>query len=182
MATMRMADVVIIAEGRHPRIKWPHESNTSINATKFLVSRMFTDAIFNGDIRVIQTIVNRIDGGLPKDVDIEEARTLFGDCVNCILESPIDERIKVHPDDSVLMAMAKALYAEAVKDIYWNHELNKPVKKPTTEDKQSRDAALRMILERSQGRRTITSKEKQLENIEVAGWIKSLKDGSDTVV
>lgn len=167
---------MITAEGMRPRVGFPH--NNVENATEFFVARLFTDAIFNGDIRAMQTIIQRIDGGLPKDVDVANVKTAFGDCVNEILDGPIDDRMKVHPSDTVLMAMAKSLYAESVRDIYWNEKQKKPIPKPSTEAKQCKDAARRMILERTCGRRTLTAKEKNEETVEIASWIKELGSGS----
>jgi len=156
----------------------------SSGAKAHLVSQMFTDAVFNQDIRVIQTIINRIDGGLPKDTEVDEYRTLFGDCMNEVLEMDRGEQLKVTPDDTVMMALCKSLYAIATTDIY--HEVksdrygNRWARKvtPSTEKKQARDIALRLVLERAGGRKTITPK--QVDDrpvIEVADWISGALSG-----
>jgi hypothetical protein len=147
-------------------------------AKSHLAAQMFTDAVFNQDIRVIQTIVQRIDGGLPKDTELSEYKTEFGDCLNEVLALESHMQLVVVPDDTVMMALCKSLYDIASSDIY--HEIksdahgNKWSKKvnPSTEKKQARDSALRLVLERSGGRKTITSaNRKEIQVIEVASWI-----------
>jgi hypothetical protein len=154
--------------------------NDSPNAKSYLTSQMYTDAVFNQDIRVIQTIINRIDGGLPKDSDVEHYQTLFGDCMNEVLQLTSGEQLKVLPSDTVMMALCKSLYDIATTDIYheiksdkngnkWSRRIN-----PSTEKKQARDSALRLVLERAGGRKTATpSAPPNLGRIEVADWIKS---------
>ena len=149
MADERMADVVMAAEGMRPGIG-PASRDGSANAATFLVCRMFTDAIFSEDIRAIQLIINRIDGGLPKDVEVGEYRTKFSDCLNEIMSMESGEQLKVKPDDTVMMALCKALYALSVQDIYWDEGRGK-MRRPSVDRKQERDAALRMVLERTGG-------------------------------
>lgn len=172
---MQLKDVVVISEGRHPHVGFPHSNKE--NAAMFLVSRLFTDAIFNGDIRAITTIINRIDGGLPKDCDIERYQTLFGDCINQVLELENAERLRVLPDDSVMMAMCKSLYDLAVQDIYWDPKKGKKIK-PTVDKKQERDSAMRIILERAGGRKTLSSVPELKEEVQVADWIASLPESN----
>jgi hypothetical protein len=139
---------------------------------------MFTDAVFNQDIRVIQTIINRIDGGLPKDIDVGEYQTLFGDCMNQVLEMTAGTQLKVLPTDTVMMALCKSLYDIASTDVYheiksdkngnhWSRKIN-----PSTEKKQAKDSALRLVLERAGGRKTtIPARTKELETPIIASWI-----------
>lgn len=176
MAHLQMAEVVYKTEYGVPRVG--DASGTLRDAQSFLVSQMFTDAVFNQDIRVIQTIINRVDGGLPKDVDVAEYRTLFGDCMNEVLSMESHLQIKVLPTDTVMMALCKSLFDIASSDIYhemksdqygnkWSRKVN-----PSTERKQSRDSALRLVLERSGGRKTSTpAKVKELAQVVVADWI-----------
>lgn len=168
---MRMSEVVTISEGKRPRIGLYPKSKA--NASTFLICRLFTDAVFNQDIRAIQLIINRIDGGLPKDVEVDQFKTEFGDCINEVLEMESGEQLKVMPDDTVMMAMCKSLYSLAVQDIYWNEDKGVPCK-PSTERKQERDSALRMVLERAGGRKTTQTVPREIETVEEADWIKSL--------
>lgn len=118
---MKMSDVVAVAEGvggKGMLIRLPNGG--SENAADFLVCRLFTDAIFNEDIRAIQLIIDRIDGGLPKDIDMDGYRTQFSDCFNEIMQMESASQIKLLPDDTVMMALCKALYALSVQDIYWD--------------------------------------------------------------
>lgn len=164
----------------------PRISGETPNARGYLVSQMYTDAVFNQDIRVIQTIVSRIDGGLPKDTELDGYQTLFGDCLTEIMAMTDGNQLKVTPDDSVMMALCKSLYDIATADIY--HEVrsdkngNRWSKKitPTTERKQARDSALRLVLERTGGRKTaIPKKLERLEEVVVADWIQQALPGGE---
>ena len=170
MASQPMKDVVTLVEGKNPRIGFPYGES---NAAKFLVGRLFTDAVFNQDIRAIQLIINRIDGGLPKDVDMDNYQTYFGDCLNEVMSTTDGTQLKVMPDDTVMMALCKSLYATSVEDIYWD-EKNQRKRRPTDAQKRDRDTALRMVLERAGGRKTTPEIAKEKETTDIADWIKSL--------
>lgn len=156
------------------------------NAKGHLVSQMYTDAVFNQDIRVIQTIINRIDGGLPKDTDLDSYQTLFGDCMNAVLEITDGTQLKVTPEDTVMMALCKSLYDIATADIYneiktdkhgnrWSRKIT-----PSTERKQARDSALRLVLERAGGRKTaILAAADTREEVVVADWIQQALPGGE---
>lgn len=171
---MRMSDVVSVAEGvggKGALIRIPNGG--SENAADFLVCRLFTDAIFNEDIRAIQLIIDRIDGGLPKDIDMDGYRTQFSDCFNEIMQMESASQIKLLPGDTVMMALCKALYALSVQDIYWDPDEERK-RKPSAMVKQERDAALRMVLERTGGRKTMSAASVEHQEIESADWIKNL--------
>jgi hypothetical protein len=176
MAHLQMGQVVYRNEFDLPRVGTGTSAHQDAKA--YLASQMYTDAVFYADIRVIQTIINRVDGGLPKDVDVAEYQTLFGDCMNQVLDMDDSVKLKVMPTDTVMMALCKSLYDLATADIY--HEMksdkhgNKWCKKinPSTEKKQSRDSAMRLVLERAGGRRTTTpAKSAELGQVVVADWI-----------
>lgn len=167
-----MSEVVTLAEGRNARIGFPYGAK---NAAKFLVGRLFTDAVFNQDIRAIQLIINRIDGGLPKDTELDNYQTLFGDCLAKVMNTTDGTQLKVMPEDTVMMALCKSLYAMSVNDIYWDEEKQRK-RRPTDAEKKERDAALRMVLERTGGRKTLNATSTEKEEIEVAPWIAMLKE------
>ena len=171
MASMRIGDIVAISEGMHYTIG----SHLARNAGEYLVSRLFTDAVFSDDIRAIQLIINRIDGGLPKDTDVEFYQTEFGDCMNKVMDMSAMEQTKIYPEDTVMMALCKNLYQMAVSDIYWNPDANMP-RRPSDSVKKERDAALRMVLERVGGRKTLIDVPVEKEEVEIAGWIASLPE------
>ena len=171
MASERIGDVVSIAEGN----RWMIGMATDQNAAEFLVSRLFTEAVFSQDIRAIQLIINRIDGGLPKDVEIACYRTEFGDCLNAIMGMTRMEQLTVEPDDTVMMALCKSLYQIATEDIYWDHEKLRK-KRPSDTQKKERDAALRMVLERTGGRKTLSEITPDKEDVEIAPWIAELPE------
>lgn len=145
------------------------------NAADFLVSRLFTDAVFSQDIRAIQLIINRIDGGLPKDVDIVRYQTEFGDCLNAVMKMTSNRQLTVEPDDTVMMALCKSLYQIATEDIYWDYEKLRK-KRPSDSQKKERDAALRMVLERTGGRKTLSAITAEKEDVEIAPWIAELPE------
>lgn len=145
------------------------------NAADFLVSRLFTDAVFSQDIRAIQLIINRVDGGLPKDTEVDDYKTMFGDCLNEIMGMTREQQLMVEPDDTVMMALCKSLYMLATQDIYWDHDKLKR-RRPSDSQKKERDAALRMVLERTGGRKTIAALPAETEEIGVAGWIEDISE------
>jgi hypothetical protein len=172
MADEKLGDVTLMAEGMRPRIGPDSHSGTA-NAALFLVCRLFTDAIFSQDIRAIQLIINRVDGGLPKDTEVDSYRTRFSDCLNELMSMERSDQLKVYPEDTVMMALCKALYSLSVQDIYWDDERG-DFRHPSTERKQERDAALRMVLESVGGRKTLVSAHGVREEVGDADWISAL--------
>lgn len=173
LASEHMGDVVSIAEGNRFMIGM----TTGKNAADYLVARLYTDAIFSQDIRCIQLIINRIDGGLPKDTDVAMYRTEFGDCLNEIMKMERNDQTMVKPDDTVMMALCKSLYQIAVQDIYWDPDKLRK-KHPSDSVKKERDAALRMVLERTGGRKTLVSAPHEREEMEIASWIAELPENT----
>lgn len=171
MVHKKLGEVVNTAEGLNPKIGVP--KSNEVNAATYLVCRLLTDAVFNQDIRAIQLVINRIDGGLPKDTEVGNYQTEFGDCLTEVLSMTDGKGLIVTPDDSVMMALCKSLYDLSIQDIYWNDKLGKK-SKPSTDKKQERDAALRMILERTGGRKTLAESPKEIETVEIAGWLNDL--------
>lgn len=175
MANARLCDVVQTAEGMRPNIG-PDCREGTANAATYLVCRLFTDAIFSQDIRAIQLIINRVDGGLPKDVEVDDYQTQFSDCLNEVMRMDLREQFKVLPEDTVMMGLCKSLYSLAVQDIYWDDERGK-MRRPSVDKRQERDAALRMVLERTGGRKTLVVASKAKDDLEQADWIASLPSG-----
>ena len=167
MASLTMGEVVYRREGEPPRIGRP---NYQQNAKQYLVAQMFTDAIINQDVRMIQLIINRIDGGLPLDTQIDEFQTLFGDTLNEVLNMEDAQRLKLVPDDTVLMALCKTLFDIASADIYGN-ALKAGKKRPSTDAKNERDAVVRLILDRCGGRKTTAKIAKEVVPVQFASWV-----------
>ncbi len=172
MANARLGDVVMAAEGMRPSIG-PDSHEGSANAATYLVCRLFTDAIFSNDIRAIQLIINRVDGGLPRDVEVDDYQTQFSDCLNEVMEMTSGDQMALKPTDTVMMGLCKSLYALSVQDIYWDEQRGR-MRRPSTDKKQERDAAIRMVLERVGGRKTLVRVEQRAEEVEDADWIMSL--------
>lgn len=144
---------------------------------------MFTDAIFAQDIRTIEVIINRIDGGNPRDDQMSSLQTLFGDAINRILEIEDPRELTVTPDDSVMDALCKSLYDLAAQDIYHEEDEDGNIKpkRPSAETKKSHEAALRIVIERSQGRKTTPTLVEELPEIKKADWLLSLDSSSEVV-
>ena len=53
-----MGRVVMISEHMNPQVRIPYSG--SENAAMHLVARLFTDAVFNQDVRSISTIIQRV--------------------------------------------------------------------------------------------------------------------------
>ena len=183
-ASRSLGEVVYHSEHGLPRIGRVNGNKT---AKEHLASQMYTDAIFNQDIRVIQLIINRIDAGLPKDVDVDDYQTMFGDCINEVLEADSTTRLTIGPDDSVMLALCKSLYDLAVREIYVAYKEDDDgrvvarQKNPSSETKQTRDAALRLILERAGGRKTLASIPKEAIEVGIADWILELAEEVEDV-
>lgn len=175
MANERLCDVVRGAEGLRPCIG--PDSRSEASAATYLVCRLLTDAIFSQDIRAIQLVINRIDGGLPRDVEMSDYQTQFSDCLEQVMAMTTRGQMQLRPEDTVMMALCKALYAMAVQDIYWDPVREVTRTRPPTDVKQERDAAMRMILERLGGRKTLVSAAVAAEEVEDADWIASLPSG-----
>lgn len=170
MAQKQLGDVVGLQEGTNRKMVYWASDRGLNTAAQFLVCRLFTDAIFNSDIRCIQTIINRVDGGLPKDSEVSLYRTSFADAVAELMTMTEADQLKVYPDDTVMMALAKSLYDIACEDIYWD-EFEGCKKKPSDTKKQLRDNAMRMILERAGGRKTKVELTEEKETIELSPWV-----------
>ena len=170
MAQRSIGDVVGLQEGTNRKMVFWGKDRGANTAAMFLVCRLFTDAIFNQDIRCIQTIINRVDGGLPKDSEVSMYRTSFADSVAELMEMTEADQLKVYPTDTVMMALAKSLYDIACEDIYWD-EMEGKKKKPSDTKKQLRDNAMRMILERAGGRKTKVELVEDKEEIKLSGWV-----------
>lgn len=179
MARSKMGQVVRMAD-TVPRAEFPTGARC---AAQHLVSRMFTDAIFSQDIRTIEVIINRIDGSNPRDDQMSSLQTLFGDAINRILEIEDPRELKVTPDDTVMDALCKSLYDLAAQDIYHteDEEGNIKDKRPSAEVKKSHEAALRIVIERSQGRKTTPTLVEDIPEIGEADWLLSLNSPSDVV-
>lgn len=167
-----MGSVVKRAEGGFPYI-----NVISASARAYLVARLFTDAVFNQDIRAMQLIIGRIDGAPKNDEDMGSYVTEFTDALNAVLDIDDGSKLVVTPQDSVMTAMCKSLVDLACMDIYGMARA-RGHKKPSTEQKQDRDNAMRIVLERSAGKRTTPiAKPEPKEAPKLADWIaKSMED------
>lgn len=170
IARMKMKDVVIIKEGKYPRIDCRQYDTRLVS---LFLSQLFTDAVFHDDIRAIKMIINRIDGGLPKDTQVSDYRTLFGDCLLEIMEMDDVTRLKPQPEESVMLNLCKALFIIATEDLHDIYIIKRGHKIIPKEAKADQEAARKLILDRIGGRKTTILQDKAEEEVELAGWIQA---------
>ena len=101
---------------------------------------------------------------------------MFGDCIDEILKLDNATQLTVLPEDTVMMAMCKSLYAIATEDIYHKADPSGCYRDvhPSDTKKRDRDAAMRIILERSGGRKTLIAPEPEAKEYVDAPWIAEL--------
>lgn len=117
-------------------------SESAVKARDYTLARMICNAVFEVDIELIQTIVSRIDGTIPAEGKTNSYATAFGDALEDVLEFSSKEQMEVTPDDTPIIAMAKAVVYCATNRVGSN-----------LARKKERNLAARMLLERTGGRK-----------------------------
>jgi len=136
-------------------------SENAIKARDYALSRMICNAVFEVDIELIQTIVQRIDGTIPAEGKTDSYATAFGDALEDVLEFTSKEQMEVVPSDTPIIAMAKAVVYAATNRVGSN-----------LARKKERNLAARMLLDRTGGRKTAPTP-LQLETVYVEPeWMK----------
>jgi len=138
-------------------------------AGEFLIARVICDAIFNADIRMIRQLIQRLDGTNPRDIDIDKYSRHFADYMCEVLEYTSTDQLQFKSDDLAILALAKRVYAIAVQDVS-----NKSV-----EEKNKRDIAMTIILERVGGKKS--APEKPVDEIEYKApeWLETPKESKE---
>jgi len=160
-----LGKAVRLTEANHLEIVGPIK-----RAVDALVMRMFVDAIFNYDVRAINSLATRMDGATVSDTKLEAFEQEFSRDIQAVLAQDDKEKLKVYPEDSLSMAMAKALFAIAIEDIYL-HAHQSGGTKPTADTKNDRDLAQKIILERAGGKKSAKMITSDSVDIVPADWI-----------
>lgn len=144
-------------------------SEIAIKARDYALSRMICNAVFEVDIELIQTIVQRIDGTIPAEGKTDSYATAFGDALEDVLEYTQAQQMEVTPEDRPIIAMAKAVVYAATNRVGSN-----------LARKKERNLAARILLERTGGRK-IAPTPLQIETVYVEpDWMK-LPEGAKVV-
>lgn len=117
------------------------------NARTFYAASLIYNAIFDCDMGLINQIANRVDGTVPDSEKRDSYANIFGDALDDIMDYTCMEDLNIFPDDSCLIALAKATYVIAVRPVGSNVQL-----------KKDRQLANDLILNRCGGRKATPTK------------------------
>ena len=84
-----------------------HEN--SYNIREFVVTDLILSAIQERDVEIIESIIKRIDGGIPKADEREKYANIIGNAIDMVLEMPVSEQADVHANETAIVSIAKAL-------------------------------------------------------------------------
>lgn len=139
---------------------------TSNNSRASWVATLITDAVFNLDIGAISQIVQRVDGTIPNSEDRESFANIMGDAIDDVLDYPDVEQRKVFPEDTVIIALAKAVLQISVMDTGNNFSR-----------KKEKQQAIEMVLQRTGGRRSQPTRNLLDTKFVEPEWMKGLPSG-----
>lgn len=139
---------------------------TATNARAYFVSNLVFSAIFEKDMALIEILANRIDGTVPTTTDRESFANIMGDAIDDVLDMPNRAQVVIKPDDPVIIALAKAVFAIATLPTRGNPVL-----------KRERQKAVEMVYGRTSGRRTEPVKPLLETKYVEPDWMKGLGDG-----
>lgn len=120
---------------------------TSCNARSFFVFKLIYDAVFLKDVGLIDLIINRIDGIVPKQSDRDSYANIIGDALDDVLDMTRAEQLVIMPNDPAIIALAKSLIHISLQD-----PGNNPMKK------KDKVRATEIILNRCGGKKTEPTK------------------------
>lgn len=125
------------------------ERETTKNARTFVTCDLLLNAIGERDVGLINLIVKRVDGGVPKSDERKSFANLVGDAIDDVLDGPADERNNIDlQNDSGIIALAKAIVLASIE----------PVGKNVSKRKD-RQMAAEILLNRTGGMKTEPVKE-----------------------
>ncbi len=143
---------------------------SSENVRSYLVDTMIIDAIMGLDIELIDKLVHRIDGSVPKEDSYDKYANLFGRALDLVLDMKVDEQVTISPTDNVLIAMAKAAVYVA---------LTTPSN--SVQKMKQKHAAIDMVLDRTGGRKTAPRMLESVTVYEKPSWM-TLPSAGDTYI
>lgn len=136
------------------------------NIRSFLACDLIISAIQDMDINLINQIIKRIDGAIPKADERDSYANLMGNAIDDVLDQPPDDRANLNLEDPAIIAMAKAIVMCA---------LDKPGRNVSR--RKDRQLAAEILLSRTGGSKSEPVKE--VSNIEYIepDWSKGLTEG-----
>ena len=135
----------------------------SRNARAFFGTSLIANAVFDMDIGLIEQIANRIDGTVPEKGERDKFANLIGNAIDDVLDMEKAEQLAVQPDDTTIIAIAKAVIYIATAPVG-----NNPSKR------KERQKAVDLILNRTGGKRIEPVKDAmRLEYVE-PDWMNAL--------
>lgn len=113
------------------------------NARQYFVAHLLTDAVLELDIDLLMTIANRVDGTVPTEEDRSLFANIVGDALDDVLEMENKNQTVIQPDDTMVIAIAKAIF----------HISTMPAGRNVSKRKD-RNKAVETLLSRCGGRKT----------------------------
>lgn len=156
VVTMPMGDIIRMHE-------------TARDARDHFLASLILDAIMTpsreASMRAVKRIINRLDGSAPKDVDKDQYKSRVGDAIDAVLdiEDAEKEKLSIGPGDTVLFAIAKSIVWVAVTP---------PEECKTPDQKNMKDVAVGIILERCGGRKSTPLRSEVKKVYAEPDWLK----------
>lgn len=132
----------------------------SRDTRSYFVSNLIVLAVFDMDIGLISEIVKRIDGMAPEKGDIQDYSNIFADALEDVLSYTSADQATIYPDDSGVIALAKATVAIATAEVGKSMQARK-----------DRQKAVSMVLDRVEGRRSEPARPAELVEYEAPDWM-----------
>lgn len=143
---------------------------SSENVRSYLVDTMIIDAVMGLDIELIDKLVHRIDGSVPKEDSYDQYANLFGRALDVVLDMRVDDQVTISPTDNVLIAMAKAAVYIAMT-----------APSNSVQKMKQKHAAIDMVLDRTGGRKTAPRMLDSVTVYEKPSWM-TLPASGDTYI
>lgn len=135
----------------------------------YVACRTIINAVSDLDIGLINIIIRRVDGGIPKADEIEDYANYFGQALEDVLEMPPSERFIMDLDkDYGIVALAKAVVMAAIQPA--GHNISK---------RKDRQLAADMLFSRTGGLKNEPQKIQTNIEIRDADWALPEKGESD---
>lgn len=126
------------------------------NAKQYAVLSMIYNAVFEADVDLIRTIIQRVDGTVPDEDKRNGYANIMGAALEDVLSYDHAAMLNVVPEDPPIIAMAKALVFIGTQPCGSNYAKRK-----------ERNLAAQMILDRCGGRKVQPTRlEAQIEYVE----------------
>lgn len=85
-----------------------HHEN-AYNIREFVVTDLILSAITERDVELIESIIKRIDGGIPKADERDKFANIIGNAIDEVLELPVSEQADIKSYELGIVSLAKSL-------------------------------------------------------------------------